>query len=671
MRNVSFAWPLVLGTVVFSTVTRAEDQSDTTPDESEPSILTEIVITASRYEEGVETVPANVSVISEEDIARSTAKDIPGILQKEVGLHVYDITGNRRSFRVDRSGFGETAALNTLVLVDGRRLNNPDLSGADWMLIPLARVKRIEVIRGSRGSVLYGDNASDSVINIITKIGDEAFTAGVAGATGSYDTFSTNAYLSGTQNDLSYALSGSYSDSDGYRDNSDTDPRDIGLNLDYFIEDRAKVSFSSGYHKDKTGLPGALRLSESEAGISRKSSTHPDDFTQTEDYYFQLNPEMFVLRDSNVKTPLSYRKRKQRFFSTFAGGEFKGDTQIKTVSASPQFVMQEPVGGFDNNLTLGLDYFSFDEDITNESLFFGSVDIGRFDLEKKNYGLYFHEEFYPVRRLALSAGYRYDKVKYDFSPTAPGTQDHRDFDENLFTAGVNYKFYKDSYLYFSFSDGFRYPVLDELFNFFNNTINTDLKPQTSDNYEIGIRHAFTKNLFANVNFFRVETKDEIFFNPLTFANENLDVKTRRGGIELALGFDADAVTLGGTYTYRDTKIRGGRFSGNKVPNVPRHQATIDVVWRPFDRLSMTLNGVYVGKRFLESDFANAFEKQDNYTVVNLKLNYIWQKITAFVNLNNVFDKNYEAYGVLSTAPVEPAFYPSPEINFLAGIRFDY
>ena len=671
MSRIGFSGCMAVVIIVLAALARAQAETGLEREESETAVMREMVVTATRYEEAVESVPSNVSVITEQDIANSTAKDIPGILQQEVGLHVYDITGNRRSYRVDRSGFGGTATLNTLVLVDGRRINNPDLSGADWLLISLDRVKRIEIVRGSRGSVLYGDNATDSVINIITKQGEDQSKAELKAAGGSYNTFGASATASGRYNELSYALSGSYYESDGYRDNSNTDPRDIGLNLGYFIGDIAKISFSSGYHKDKTGLPGALRLSDIEAGASRTSSTNPSDFANTEDRYLQLNSEIFFLRDSYFQVPFSYRDRDQTSFATFAGGQFDSDTQIETTTVSPQFVVKEAIAGFDNNLSLGFDYDYFDEDIVNESLFFGARTIGRFDLKKKNYGLYIHDEFFPVSQLALSAGYRYDKVKYQFSPTSPDTPDETNYDINLVTAGINYKFHKESSLYFSFSKGFRYPVLDEVFSFFTNTINADLRPQTSDDYEIGIRHYFTRSLFANVNFFRIETKDEIFFNPSAFINENLDAKTRRDGIEVSLGFDYKKIGLRGTYTYRDTEIRGGEFSGNKVPNVPKHQASIDMVWRPLERLSVAFNGIYVGERFLETDFANAFPEQGDYTVVNMKLKYFWQKLTAFLDLNNLFDKEYSAFGVLATTPVEPAFYPSPKFNFLGGVKFNY
>jgi iron complex outermembrane receptor protein len=660
--------------MLFAVAAQAAGETATSVGTDDSTSLTEVVVTATRYEEASDSVPANVTSITEDEVARSTARDVPGILKNEVGLHVYDITGNGRSFRVDRSGFGETALLNTLVLVDGRRLNNPDLSGADWTLVPLDRVARIEVVRGSRGSVLYGDNATDGVINIITKRGEEGLAAGAEIAGGSYGTFNPSAYLSGTYKDLSYAFSGRYYSSDGYRDNSDTDQTDVGLNLDYAFADVARLGLSAGYHEDDTGLPGALRSSDIGSGADRRDSTNPFDFADTRDYYVQLNPEVYFpgfLDNSYFKAPVSYRERDQEFFASFVGGEFRGDTKIDYVTASPQLVVQEPVAGLDNTLTLGLDYYYSDEDIRNESLFLGTLDVGRFDLEKKNHGVYIHDELYPTDALALSAGYRWDRVDYAFSPVEPGTKKDADYDVGVFTAGVNYRFLDRSHVYLSFSEGFRYPVLDEVFSFFTNTINRELGPQTSENFEIGVRHYFTDAIYGNLNFFRLDTEDEIFFNPVTFSNENLDAETRRDGIEASSGYDSTAISVKGTYTYRDTEIRGGAFTGNDLPNVPRHQASLDLVWRPLEGLALAVNGVYVGERFFESDYANAFEKQGDYKVLNVKLKYNRQKITAFLDINNLFDEKYSSYGVLSTFPVEPAFYPSPERNFFAGVRYDY
>ena len=637
-------------------------------DELTPITMEEVVVTATRYEEKIATVPANVTVITEKDIKNSTAHNIPDLLRTQVGLQVYDITGNGRNFNVDIRGFGETAGLNTLLLVDGRRINQADLSGTDWTVVALERVKRIEVVRGGRGSVLYGDNAAGGVINIITKEGD-TFQAGGELLAGSFDTFKASASVSGSLDNLSYALSGSYLDSDGYRDNSDTEAKDIGVNLNYYFGDLMRFNLKAGYHEDDTGLPGALKKSDFAAGASRTDSISPEDFADVEDYYVQGGPELFFLNDSLFKVDLSFRKRDSLTFATFSGGNFTGDTQIETVAVSPQIVLKEKILGLNNSLTLGLDFVDTEEDIINTSLFFGFLTQGTFKLEKVNYGYYFHDEFSLMDNLTLSGGYRHDRAEFKFQPSTP---DRTKLDENLFTAGINYNFYKKSYAYFSFSRSFRYPVLDEIFSFFTNTINKDLGPQTSDDYEFGIRHYFTDSFYANINLSRIDTKDEILYNPTSFANENLDGKTRRDGVNISLIKEFERVALSGSYTYTAATIRGGQFEGNDVPNVPRHKATLDTLFNVGRGFTIAVNGVNIGERPFISDFSNDFSNQDDYVILNTRLKYNWRHLTAFLNVNNITNEEYSEYGVLGGFPVvEEAFFPSPKINFLLGISYKF
>lgn len=566
--------------------------------------IEKVVVTATRYEEKLSTVPANITVITEEEIANSTARNIPDLLRTEPGVHVNDIGGNKRNNTVDIRGFGESAGLNTLVLVDGRRVNQADLSGTDWTQIPLDRVEKIEIIRGGRGSVLYGDNAAGGVINIITKKGAR-FKAGAGMAAGSYDTLRSNTYLSGSSDRLSYSLSGSYQSSDGYRDNSNTEIKDVGLKLDYYPADHLKINFSSGYHKDNTGLPGALKESDFETGFSRTESVNPGDFVDVEDYYFKGGPEIYFLNDDTAKIDISFRKRNFLTFSSFAEGEFLGDTEIETVALSPQILLKNKIKEMGNILTAGFDYQYAEEDIINDSLFFGTRTIGKFRLDKKNYGFYVHDEVSPLDNLVLSGGYRYDRADFSFHPSTP---DHAVVDEDLFTAGVNYSFAGKSYAYFSFSRSFRYPVLDEVFSFFTNTIDTGLIPQRSNDYELGARHYFTDDLYAHLNLFRIDTRNEIFFNPVTYANENLDGTSRRDGVEISFGArPVKWLSLSGSYTYVDATIRDGAFKSNDVPNVPRHKSTLETVFCPAGGFSVVLNGFYIGKRPFVSDFADDFE----------------------------------------------------------------
>jgi iron complex outermembrane receptor protein len=588
-------------------------------------------------------------------------------LRTEVGIHVNDITGNRRTFTVDLRGFGETASFNTLVLVDGRRVNDPDLSGVDWTVIPLERVKRIEIIRGGSGSVLYGDNASGGVINIITKEGD-TLKGGGGIATGSYSTFKGDAYASGSLDDFSYYLSGRYFTSDGYRENSDTEAKDVGVTLNYYASDIVKLYVSGGYHKDDTGLPGAIKESDFAAGISRTESTHPNDFADVEDYYVQAVPGIYFPTGSIAKIDVSFRKRNWLSFATGDWGNFTGDSEIKTVIFSPQILLKNSIDKVRNNLILGVDYRNADNDIVNKSLFFGFSSTGKFDLKKNDFGYYFHDEINIADSLYVSGGYRRDRAEFTFMPSRPKRVG---MDGDPYTAGINYVFFKKSYVYCSFSRSFRYPLLDELYSFLTNTVNTGLVPQKSDDYEVGARYYFSDKAYAHLNFFRINTRNEIFFNPMTFINENFDGKTRRDGVEVSFNAEVNKwLTLRGGYSYLNAKIKGGEFEGNNVPDVPHHKVTAEAVSSLGKGFTFVLNGVYVGERPFVSDFANEFSNQDSYLIFNGKIMYRWKTLTAFLDINNITDKQYSEYGVIGGFPIEKSFYPSPERNFLVGLSME-
>jgi len=635
--------------------------------EEDTITLTEVVVTATRYEEHVSKVPAHVTVITKEDIQKSPARNIPELLRTETGVHVNDIAGNNRNYTVDLRGFGETASSNTLVLVDGRRVNQADLSGVDWTQIPLERVERIEITRGGTGSVLYGDNASGGVINIMTRKGD-MLEAGLGLSAGSYDTFRGNAFADALYDGLSASLTANYLTSDGYRDNSSTESKNAGLNLNYRASDFLRLDFSTGYHKDNTGLPGALKDSDFAAGKSSTDTTHPDDYANVEDYYFKFVPEIFFLGDNSFRIDMSFRKRAYLSFASGDFGHFTGDSDIDTVIVSPQILLRHSVLGAKNTLTLGVDYVKADNDIVNESLFFGDSSIGIFDLEKEDLGFYLHDEIKIGESFYLSGGYRHDRADFTFDP---GTPDKTDMSKDAYTAGINYIFSRQSYIYCSFSKSFRHPLLDELYSFFTNIVNTDIRPQTTNNYEIGIRHYFNDKLYAHLNLFRLDTDQEIFFNPVTYTNENLDGTTRRDGIEISLSAQpVDWLKLKGGYTFLHAEVKEGTFNGNKIPNVPEHKADFSVVTSWGKGFMIAFTGLYVGERPFIGDFSNDFGNQDSYVVLNTKMHYQWKSLKVFLDINNLTDNEYSEYGVVGGYPIERAFYPSPGINFMAGFSME-
>ena len=651
-------WIILLLLLVASAAAAAEDTLS----------LDEVVVTATRYGEQAADVPANVTVITRDDIAASTAQSIPELLLTAPGVQVSDVTANHRSFVVDLRGFGEQATANTLVLVDGRRINEPDLSGTDWSVIPLDRVERIEIIRGGRGAVLYGDNASGGVINIITKEAG-GLSGGIDLTGGSYGTLSTALHVGESTKDFSLRMSGKYLTTDGYRDNSKTDSKDVGMNAAYYLGDRLRVQVSGGYHQDKTGFPGALRESDFAAGASRTDSMYPGDFADTEDYYLQAVPEVFFGDGGSVKIDLSYRKRTFLSFSSGSWGNFLGHTEIETLVASPQFVVRKTAGLVKNTVTGGIDLNKSDEDILNNSVFFGSPSTGVFELKKENAGYYLHDEATIADRLRLSAGYRYDTSLFSFDPSSPSSiRASRD----LYTAGVNYTFRKKSYAYVNYARSFRYPLMDELYSFITNTISPSLRPQTSDSYEAGVHVAITEGSSAQVSCFRMDTDGEIIYNPVTFANENLDGRTRRDGAEVSLQSRAfDRLTLKGSYTYMKARVREGAFGGRPIPNVPEHKASAEVTSNLGAGFTATLIGVYVGERPFISDYAHDLSDQQSYFIMNMKLAYRWKSFRAFFDINNLTNKEYSEYGAMGVYPTEKSYYPAPKRNVLAGLSVTF
>ncbi|MFO7812318.1 MAG: TonB-dependent receptor [Pelovirga sp.] len=629
-------------------------------------IMEPVVVTASRIDREVSRTPAHVTIIDEEKIAQSNARNVPDLLRNEAGVFVSDTTGNGRKYNVDLRSFGETSGQNVLLLIDGRRVNQIDLSGVDWSLISLERVQRIEIVRGSRGSVLYGDNATGGVINIITKDGGKTVVGGEV-AYGSYDTFQSNIYSTGELSSFSYALSASFKDTDGYRDNSDSKAKDTGLQLKFYPSDKVIFDLSSDYHQDKTGLPGAILLSDLKNGTSRTSTTNPNDYAEVEDYYLKGGSELFFNKNGTLRLDASYRHRQNDAFASFVGGNYTGKTDLNTVAVTPRLLLTNDIFSMNNSLIIGADYYDTKASINNRLEIIGVfVDDAKYRFSKNNYGGYIQNDLAVNDNLDFSVGYRYDRTRYDFGKASANKPK---FDESIFSTGLNFRYRGSSYLYLSYAQGFRYPALDELFNYMANTVITDFKAQRTNNIEIGFKEHFSEGFSLQTNLFHLETKNEIFYNPVSGANENLDDKTRRQGFEVTINKNFSRFELGGSYTYTKTKILGGQYKGNEIPNVPEHMATVNALIRLTDQVNFNVNANYIGKRYYISDFENTTLKQDDFMVFNTRFQYNYSEfITLYLNLNNIFDEKYAEYGVSYGVP---AVYPSPRFNALAGLTVRY
>ncbi len=141
------------------------------------------VTSVSKTQQSLSRTPAAMFVVSQEDIVRSGANNIPDILRMVPGLDVAQI--NSSAWAVSARGFNSRFSNELLVLVDGRPVYEPVYGGVLWdaLDLPFEDIERIEVIRGPGGAI-WGANAVNGVINIITKKVGEARTGFVSEGAG-------------------------------------------------------------------------------------------------------------------------------------------------------------------------------------------------------------------------------------------------------------------------------------------------------------------------------------------------------------------------------------------------------------------------------------------------------------------------------------------------------
>ncbi len=201
--------------------------SDDLADFSLEELLSTEITTLSRKAESLVSAPAAVHVISQSDIRRSGARSIPELLRLVPGMQVAQIDGNK--WAVTSRGNNGRFAPRLLVLMDGRTLYNPMLSGVQWDAqdTDISAIERIEVIRGP-GATMWGSNAVNGVVNIITKHAADT-QGGNVGVSGGMQGYETMLRYGAVRGDSSIRLFGKYFDRDG-------NTNEFGLDTDDYSE---------------------------------------------------------------------------------------------------------------------------------------------------------------------------------------------------------------------------------------------------------------------------------------------------------------------------------------------------------------------------------------------------------------------------------------------------
>lgn len=670
---------------------------------------------------GAGIVGASTSVITREEIERSPAHDLPDILSREPGIQTQNLFGGVNGARsvIDMRGFGAGAPSNTLVLIDGRRISDLDLTGVDLAAIPLNSIERIEITRGNSGAVLYGDGAVGGVINILTRKGGGApFAGSASGAVGSFRYRDTEASLRGAQGPWSASAFTNAINSDGYRVNNFYRQLNGVGDLRYTTAEGSaylRLSADSQY----IGLPGARRVNTS-LGVNQlvtdpQGATTPYDHSQKDGFNATLGvtrmlaPGYEFILDGGVRTK---HERAQYYSLTFddppqplTDPRAAVDTVLTTYSLTPRLNINSALAGLPWKAIGGMDAYRAIYG-SDRPLYLGAPPIDRYDLSQNTFAGYWQNTFTLLPTTDLTVGARAERVQVHardkFDVNAPGGQscfpgfgcfpanvqglplDTAEWDR-AFNVGVEHRVNDVVALFGHWAQSFRVPNVDERVGAVTaqSGVPTDfnLRTQHSREWEAGVRlHAGPANL--QWSYYDMMLTDEIFFSYLPnfeAKNYNLD-PTRRYGHEVLASYRvSEAVMLKGGFAYTRSVFRSGLFAGNDVPLVSRWTANAGIAWTIIPDY-LVFDGIvrYRGSRRMDNDQANLQPLIPAATTVDVKLSGKIRRLFWSASVQNLFDVHYFDYAIASPYPFGFASalgtynaYPQPGRTYMlrAGATF--
>ncbi|MCK4390154.1 MAG: TonB-dependent receptor [Desulfobacterales bacterium] len=627
--------------------------------------LGEVVVTATRIKEPIRNIPRNVTVITSEDIEQAPSNNVVDLLGRESGINLRSFFGNDKQAGVDIRGMGDTFVSNVIVMVDGVKLNPPDMAGPDLSSIPLDQIERIEIVRGA-GSVLYGDGAVGGVINIITKKGQKEPETRLYASHGSYDMLDGRVSHRGQIKNLSFNLNADYYDSEGYRDNGYLRKKDAGGQFAYDLGDSITFRLAASHHEDRYGLPGRVKKDDIRSKKRRTSTNRPDDFGETTDRRYVGSIEIDLDKWGRVRAHRGYRFRDNSYIMGYNPLITKKD-QTDSIDEDTKnfdlgYNMEYKIGGLEHQFQCGLDHYQ--AEYVREEL----SRIQRKNSKTESIGFFVTNDWSLTKDLTFHWGYRHndyegrfrtDQLKFfgNVKRWENGEPSTRKWSNNAYDAGTVYTLNPVTSFFASYATSFRIPNVDEFAQ-----AEDELRHQEGTHVDIGGRHHFMEAVELAVTLFQVRIEDEIFFDEALQVNRNFTEKTIRRGVETeAKAYATDSLYLWGNYTYMEARFEKKETT---VPLVPEHKATIGMEWHIGESFVLSLTGTYVGSKFDGSDQNNErFEKLDGYELFDAKVTYEYKGMKLFAGVNNIFDELY------STVAYSETYYPMPTRNFYGGIEW--
>ena len=601
-----------------------------------------------------------ITIIDRRQIERSKASDIVDILKGVPGVVISDTSGVGAKSKVDLGGFGESSSANVVVLIDGRRVNSPDLSGTDWTQIPLEQIERIEVIHGG-GATRYGDGAVAGAINIVTRIPASGGRIRVGG--GSFGSYEESLRLGADAGRVRVESNISSAKSDGYRRNSLFERVDAGIRAESELSDHLNLRMSGNFHRDRAGLPGSLTAAQMAA--DRKQSNNPSDFARSDDSFAD---DGLNWMDRGLELDLSGGVRDRKTHAEYVSFGSISDIAIRTFSLRPQLAY-----AFDGGLPVSLRAGADVDESRGTFAYGGAFPLPTTNVKRRRSGYFGQASLSGSDNdWRVTAGLRSEGIRDTFSQGAINTASER---KTLWELGGSMRVAKALQLRLSAGSSVRFPLLDERYSFFSGTVDAALKPQTGTQFAAALRYEAEK-AWLELSLSRADLTREIFYNPIGGpfgfgANENYSDKTRHDVAILSGHVDGgELLQFGGNITYANATFRGGFYDGKKIPAVAAVRAGADWQADWSGNFNSLLKLTWVGKSYLISDQANVRPQLPAYLLVDVAVNYRLGDAELFARVDNLTNEKYSSYGVYSAFSGDN-FYPAAGIGVRAGASYRF
>lgn len=609
--------------------------------------LDPIVVTSNSIESNELGTSYATEIYTSKEIQASHTTNIYEFFNQNTSLITSSGYGNPFSQKLDIHGYGlGDGYQNMVITLNGRRLNNIDMTSQLLGSIPLNTIERIEILKGA-GSVMYGDGANAAVINIITKEGNyNELTL----YTGNYSTLGQSLYLSNSTERFSYNFHLDHSNTDGTRVVDSNDNRDQqksttgGVELAYHLSDRLKIHGGGEFTQNDSIYSRPMTLDEYNSNPAQEGSAG---FGSTHQRFKSnvLNGGVIYTLNQNYSL------------------EIDGSKEIKQLN----YITYNSIANYHyDELRAQLNY---DSDYFKAALG-GTKTQGERDgygntTSKENQAIYTSIEL-ANNNHKVSAGARYEDVSYVYLSSSSNSSQKNSLDG--YELGYSYLFSKNSSLFAHYSQAYQAPDIDRFFNW-GGSFNGFIKPMKSDTYTLGYTFITPANKLK-LSAYYVDLENEIYYHSATFSNTNID-QSHKYGFDLSNQWLINEFfTFGINYNYVRAFIdheqeSGDDYSGKNLPGVSKHNGKLILSYLPNSHTTLSLTQLYRSSAYAQEDFANNLtQKQDSYYSTNVSLSYAEKNYEIFAKINNLFDRSNGIW--INNDEIYPVDFTT---TFTAGLKF--